>query len=409
MIKLRKLNSRLLIAFSVLSTVVCLFFIQLSMLLVEQTKENTFHQILVSEAVKIEQAYATSGEIKTIDSSIIKVYQNEEELQAILPDPDTSLITYNGALLNIEPYLILRQELSPLVPIWLVINTNTLDSVTNVADYMMLFLYSIVAGVILLTFLSSWYLAKLLSLPIQRLTEGVIEKKQSTRVELYGCNRSDEIGTLSRSFEKAFNELEQALKREQNFTRDVSHELRTPITLIKNTLTLNKHNPVDHSQAEILQQASQELEQTVEVLLALARQENLTFEPCLILPIIEKTILSIYNCFPKLIFDVNIDLSSKLEVIGNPYLISLLCQNLVNNGFYHGAGGSMVIYSQNNTIVFVNSITKDKARPYYQGLGHGQYLVTRIAEEMNWGINIEQTIDSYKVILTPPIANNRVD
>lgn len=406
MIKLRKLNSRLLIAFSVLSTMVCLFFIQLSLLLVEQTKENTFHQILVSEAVKIEQAHLISGEIQIIDSSIIKIYQNEEELLAILPDQANSLITYNGALLNIEPYLILRHELTPLMPIWLVINTNTLDSVTNVTDYMMLFLYSTIAGVILLIFLSSWYLAKLLSLPIQRLTESIVEKKQSARAELYGRNRSDEIGTLSRSFEEAFNELEQVLKREQNFTRDVSHELRTPITLIKNTLSLSNHKPIDNSQADILQQASQELEQTVEVLLALARQENLTFEPCLILPIIEKTILSIYNSYPQLVFDVNIDLSSKLEVVGNPYLISLLCQNLVNNGFYHGAGGNMVVYSQDNAIIFENSITKDKARPYYQGLGHGQYLVTRIAEEMNWGIEIEQSIDSYKVILAPLIENN---
>ena len=406
MIKLRKLNSQLLIAFSVLSTMVCLFFIQLSLLLVEQTKENTFHQILVSEAVKIEQTYITSGEMQTIDNSIIKIYQNEEELLAILPDKATSLITYNGALLNIEPYLILRHELTPLMPIWLVINTSNFDNVTNVADYMMLFLYSIVSGVILLTFLSSWYLAKLLSSPIQKLTEGVIEKKQSAHAKLFGRNRSDEIGTLSRSFEEAFNEIKQALKREQNFTRDVSHELRTPITLIKNTLSLSNHKPVDNSQADILQQASQELEQTVEVLLALARQENLTFEPCLILPILEKTILSIYNSYPQLIFDVNIDLSSKLEVVGNPYLISLLCQNLVNNGFYHGAGGSMVVYSQDNAITFENSITKDKARPYYQGLGHGQYLVTRITEEMNWDINIEQSIDSYKVILTPSIENN---
>ena len=407
MIKLRKLNSRLLIAFSVLSTVVCLFFIQLSSLLVKQAKENTFHQLLVSEAVKLEQGYITSGELQTIDNSIIKTYQNKEELLAILPNQTTSLITYNGALLNIEPYLILRHELTPLMPIWLVINTNTLDSVTNVADYMMLFLYSIVACVILLTFLSSWYLAKLLSLPVQRLTEGVIRKKQSARAELYGLNRSDEIGTLSRAFEEAFHELERALKREQNFTRDVSHELRTPITLIKNTLSLSNHKPIDISQADILQQASQELEQTVEVLLALARQENLAFESCLILPIIEKTILSIYNSYPQIVFDVNIDLSSKLEVVGNPYLISLLCQNLVNNGFYHGAGGNMVVYSQDKDIVFENSITKDKARPYYQGLGHGQYLVTRITEEMNWGIDIEKTINSYKVILTPPKENNQ--
>ena len=147
-----------------------------------------------------------------------------------------------------------------MVPIWLVIDTKNLSRVTTVSDYMMLFLYSIVAGVILLTLLSSWYLAKLLSTPIRKLTEGVIAKQQMVHHALYGCDRNDEIGTLSTAFEEAFDELGKALKREQNFTRDVSHELRTPITLIKNTLSLNQQNSTDSSQSYILQQASNELE-----------------------------------------------------------------------------------------------------------------------------------------------------
>ena len=124
------------------------------------------------------------------------------------------------------------------------------------------------------------------------------------------------------------------------------------------------------------------------------------FERLPILPIVEKSILAIYNSFPQLVFDVNIDIEDKFEVVGNPYLINLLCQNIVNNGFYHGAGGKMTILSLGDSIVFENSITHDEERPTYQGLGHGQYLVTRIAEEMNWHIEVEQKSALYRVSIS---------
>lgn len=406
MIKLRSLNNRLLIAFSVLTTIVCLFFIQLSVLLVEQTKENTLHQMLVAEGVRLEQAFAKSGKIDTQDDATIKVFQSEATLTSLMPSELNSLAIYSGALIHADSYLILKHQLAPSVPIWLVLDTQTLGGVTTVTDYMMLFLYSIAAGVMMLTLLSSWYLAKLLSLPIRNLTFGVLEKPRSPDIALYGHERSDEIGTLSRAFDDAFSELDKALKREQNFTRDVSHELRTPITLIKNTLSLYKAKPMGKDQTDILQQASTELEQTVEVLLALARQENLMFERFPILPIVEKSILAIYNSFPQLVFDVNIDIEDTFEVVGNPYLISLLCQNLVNNGFYHGAGGKMTISSLGDSIVFENSITHDEERPTYQGLGHGQYLVTRIAEEMNWHIEVEQKSALYRVSISRLSGNS---
>jgi len=400
MIKLNSLNSRLLIAFSGLSIIVCLFFIQLSVLLVEQTKENALYQLMIAEAHRLEKSYATTQKLNIVENPTIQIYRDEVALNALVPDKLTSLVTYNGALVHAEPYVILKHQVTPLMPIWLVVNKESLSKVTAVEDYMTLFLYSIASGVIFLALLSSWYLAKLLSSPIKNLTKDVLEKNQSTTHLIYGRIRNDEIGTLSRAFEHVFGELRKALKREQNFTRDVSHELRTPITLIKNTLSLNENKPIEKAQSNILQQASNELEQTVEVLLALARQENLAFEHCAFLPIIEKSILSIYNSYPQLAFDAKIKVDAKLEVFGNPYLISLLCQNLVNNGFYHGAGGKMIISSKNNSIIFENTIIKDKERPNYHGLGHGQYLVTRIVEEMNGTIEIEQSPTVYRVIIS---------
>ena len=47
-----------------------------------------------------------------------------------------------------------------------------------------------------------------------------------------------ELGYLSHTFQKAFNDLEQALIREKDFTNDVGHELRTPLTILKNHTAL---------------------------------------------------------------------------------------------------------------------------------------------------------------------------
>ncbi|MGE8681030.1 MAG: sensor histidine kinase [Achromobacter marplatensis] len=48
----------------------------------------------------------------------------------------------------------------------------------------------------------------------------------------------DEIGQLAAAFDATYNQLEQALRREQLFTADVGHELRTPLMVISSSCEL---------------------------------------------------------------------------------------------------------------------------------------------------------------------------
>lgn len=48
----------------------------------------------------------------------------------------------------------------------------------------------------------------------------------------------DEIGQLAAAFDSTYNQLEQALRREQLFTADVGHELRTPLMVISSSCEL---------------------------------------------------------------------------------------------------------------------------------------------------------------------------
>ncbi|WP_159530400.1 MULTISPECIES: sensor histidine kinase [Alteromonas] len=294
-------------------------------------------------------------------------------------------------------------------PQLLLMNINSFSANQHLSQYKSLFLYSISGSAFILCLLSAWYLSKWLSRPIEQLTKSV-EKRGSNAdfksernvavASMFGLDRSDEIGKLAKALAESYDEIQILLERERNFTRDVSHELRTPITLIKNTLTLNNAKVGSHAEHNLLKQSANELEQTVEILLALARQENLEFTEFSVLPIIEKTVLKVYHLYPDFPFDALITVCPTMRAIGNELLLGLLCQNLVNNGVYHGNGKAMTIRSSGHELIFENSLEATQERPYYQGLGHGQYLVKRIVEEMGWSVMIEQENRIYRVTIS---------
>ncbi len=403
MIKLKSLNDRLLLAFSGLSIIICLFFIRLSTLLIDTAENNVYRSLLANEVSILKSQFPIDHSKITSSPNYITIYTSESEIPtSILENMQSSSSGefYNSAeneTSHSNHYLYDSFNDDQGMPIYVTLDISKLNANQHLSGFKSLFLFSISASVVILCLLSSWYLAKWLSSPIRQLTKDIANRHSSPTQTIYGIGREDEIGQLASALDASYAQIQALLEREQNFTRDASHELRTPITLIKNTLAMHPNNELGQEATKVVSQASNELEQTVEVLLALARQENLHFEELVLLPIIEKTVLNIYNIHPDANFNVNIKVDRKLRVIGNAYLISLLCQNLVNNGFYHSNSAGMKISSNCGTLVFENTIQGNEKRPYYQGLGHGQYLVNRIADEMNWQIDISQQADIYRV------------
>lgn len=399
MIKSRSLKNQLFVTFGGLILIVCLFFTHFSFLIIDIVEENTAQAILIDEASYLSEYFETTQTLPSPRVEHIRYYPHLSSLPErvrtqLKPGYSVSAITHESTQL-----LVKLLQLNKDTHLYIVLDRTPLTTVSYMSSVMPIFLFSISVGVFILAILSSWYLATMIAQPILRLTKSVVEQNSKDPEHIPGKEREDEIGHLAVAFSNTFDELQNTLTREQNFTRDVSHELRTPITLIKNTLELSKDSKVDAEGFLILEQASNELKQTIEVLLALARKENLHFESQAILPLIEKAVLSIYQIHPHIGFQVNIKIPPLMVVTGNQYLISLLCQNLVNNGFYHGYRGSMRIVSEQNKIVFENELSHSEDRPYYQGLGHGQYLVKRIANVMGWRLSIEQQNKLYRVTL----------
>ena len=88
----------------------------------------------------------------------------------------------------------------------------------------------------------------------------------------------DEIGQLARTFNAMLERLDEAFRRERQFTADASHELRTPLGMMKTQISLARSRP---RQADELLGMMIELEgdvdrmtQLVETMLNLARVEQ---------------------------------------------------------------------------------------------------------------------------------------
>ncbi|OIM99641.1 hypothetical protein BFR57_03490 [Idiomarina sp. MD25a] len=383
--KANSIRAKLFISFGVLVVIISFVYMRLSYL-----------------AITTSEAVTASVLLETDPPEMITTVYSEVDLPACNSTSllhDTKITVYECVEQTVYSY---PTKDAQGVPVWKLLDATEALPFSRFNDVLNLFNTGLALVAIVLALLATWVIANRIAQPIRNLTEQVLRQRDNADASIKRLSREDEIGQLADAFYHTYSELQSALQREKDFTRDVSHELRTPITLIKNTLTLTRDDDLQPDTMKLLQQATSELQQTINVLLALARKENLNFTELVFVPLLEEAILGVHRVHADLVFDCHVDLPPQLRVYGNQHLISLLCQNLISNGFYHGdASGLKIHQSDGGAIVFENSLGESSERPYYQGLGHGQYLVKRIAKVMNWSVSIEQTSDIYRVKITP--------
>ncbi|QSX28669.1 HAMP domain-containing histidine kinase [Shewanella cyperi] len=204
---------------------------------------------------------------------------------------------------------------------------------------------------------------------------------------------------------RARRRLQAALQREQDFVNDISHELRTPLTLIQNALTLAGKTPLAGEQLNLVKDASAALSQQLSVLLALARKQQTPAEQLPLLPQLEQSMFTLYQTEPEFVSQISLDLPEQLSVTGNPQLIQLLLLNIIGNACYHGGGAALHIDCRGRTLQFSNQIARlpngtTTANSRYQGFGHGNSLIRRIAAELGWPITVRSDQQQYQVSLT---------
>jgi heavy metal sensor kinase len=106
----------------------------------------------------------------------------------------------------------------------------------------------IVAGPLILLAASLggiWIAGRVLQ-PVDRITGLAAEIEETDLSRRINLNLpDDQIGRLARTFNGMLDRIEDAFRRQRQFTADASHELRTPLTLMQNQIELALRQPRD--------------------------------------------------------------------------------------------------------------------------------------------------------------------
>ncbi|MCL4418356.1 MAG: HAMP domain-containing histidine kinase [Actinobacteria bacterium] len=195
-------------------------------------------------------------------------------------------------------------------------------------------------------------------MPIDKLTKtanNFSEKDLSKRLDL--PETDDEIGRLTKTFNKMLSKIETSFHRERQFTSDASHELRTPLSVIRvnaeEALKNNRDIKFYKKTIRNVLKENKKMDYLISQLLFLAWSDenvnNLNIETIDLKVITEDIINSFKNILKRRNIKFFFEFEDNLKIKADQLLITSLLINLIGNA---------IKFNKNNGFVKIK-ITKD--------------------------------------------------
>jgi two-component system, OmpR family, sensor kinase len=204
--------------------------------------------------------------------------------------------------------------------------------------------------------LTSWWLAQHLSAPIRRIQEGAralasdsadVSLSAGLRVSAGLEGRKDEVAVLARDFDAMADQLRANRSAITQLLRDISHELRSPLARMRVALGLARQPPADLSrQLDRLEREIERLDSLISQVLKLARLHGtdapFTREAFDLDEVIEEVVRdanfegAVKNC------RVRMDGAANAAVNGNRDLLRSAIENVLRNAVRYSHQDSLI-------------------------------------------------------------------
>lgn len=246
-------------------------------------------------------------------------------------------------------------------------------------------------------------LARRTSAPLARLAQAVAGSRPDALpgnlASLVPGLVHDEVGELTRHLDALHQRTRDFIAREQAFTADASHELRTPLAVLGLAIErLRQQAPLaQQTVLASMQAALWQLQQTVELLLALAREAPVPTpaEEQPLLPLLEQTLLAHAPLLEQQGVQIELHVSPRTTRRWPPALTQLLVANLLANALAHARSPQIRIEADADRLTLCNASDAPPAAllaegaagrqpglkgPASGGQGLGLSIVRRLAE-----------------------------
>ena len=265
--------------------------------------------------------------------------------------------------------------------------------------------------------LAAWR-ARHISAPLVRLADAVARSRPgdaATGPTPYALDqRDDEVGLLARHLDALTARTRSFIDREQAFTRDASHELRTPLAALgmASERLLGRGDLPAEVAADLRQmrQVVWDLAQTVDLLLALARETRAPVTgpatapaTLAVLPVLERVVLEQMPRLQGKDIQLELAVSPALRVDLPAGVLHILLSNLVGNAFSHCEPGPVRLAADTHGLQLHNrsqampaGLRERLGQPFQKGAGSagfglGLAIVHRLAEHQGLALSLSQT------------------
>lgn len=359
-------------------------------------------KLLQKHAQFAEQHYQKTGELPDLDLGFMQLYDSPSALpQELFASINQSSGDQEIFTEDKTHYHYKALDLGNSHQGYIVAEVSDLLVVSQNPSIFMIYFVFLGLAVLLAIYLSLQFSKQIIT-PIILLTQSIKSRgmgKQTHSLPTFNY----ELEYLSNTLQNAFTDLEQALIREKNFTTDVGHELRTPLTILKNQTALIEQRGYKQSDLNEMKGVALHMENTVTVLLALARAESIEKQSCNLKVVLEQVILTLGSNETHEM-NVTVEVDPQFTLYVNPSLLKLLVYNLIGNAIEHAKSQHLRITNKDNSLIFEN--TTNELAPLdmlasgvkghnSQGIGQGLYLVTRVIESFNWRYEVTQNKNSF--------------
>lgn len=198
---------------------------------------------------------------------------------------------------------------------------------------------------------------------ITRTANRISGEDLSTRLNLPPTD--DEVGRLAATFDRMLSRLDEAFRRERQFTADASHELRTPLAAMQAILDViheKRRTPDEYEQAldDIAEEAAR-LQSLTQALLLLARgdlETGASFEPVDLSTLLHDVIASLRPLAEAKGLTLSCTSTDQLNVIGDTDGLIRLFLNLLDNAIkFTGQGQITIRASRSSNNVAIIEVT----------------------------------------------------
>ena len=202
------------------------------------------------------------------------------------------------------------------------------------------------------TIVLSWLFAKSLTNPILRIQSSAKRIASGDWQARVGraSNRQDELGQLSRDFNKMAEQLESMWAAQKRLLADVSHELRSPLARLQMALGLAHQQNVDPETLSRVEREAERMEALVSQLLTLSRAE--AGEATMVEQVLPLVLNDVFtdanfeaaNKNKQLKID---DIPKKLVVVDNIMLCRAV-ENVLRNAIRHSEFSTQISFSEDD-------------------------------------------------------------